>query len=64
VSKYARFENQGEQDLVSSENTYESKMNQGPASPAGDTAPMGNGFTPPPPNVDFLQDSGDSNTPF
>ena len=59
VSKYARFENQGEQDLLSSETTYESKMNAGPATSTG--AP---GFTPPPPHVDFLQGPEERTTPF
>ena len=64
MSKYARFENQGEQDLLGGETTYESKMNAGSASPAGNAAPTGDGFTPPPPNVDFLRDPNEPPTPF
>ena len=61
VSKYARFENQGEQDLVGSESTYESKMNSGPA-PA---PPVGSGdFGPIPPNQDWMPGPDENPTPF
>ena len=63
VSKYARFENQDEQDLVGGESTYESKMNAGGPAPGG-ASPINDGFSPPPPNVDFLQGPEDPNTPF
>ena len=62
VSKYARFENQGEQDLLSSETTYESKMNATP--PTAATSMPNDGMTPPPPNVDFLKGPEDMPTPF
>ena len=64
VSKYARFENQGEQDLLSGESTYESKMNAGGDAAYSAASPASDGFTPPPPNVDFYQDSKDSAPPF
>ena len=59
VSKYARFENQGEQDLLSNETTYESKMNA-----AGDT--VSNLAPPPPlpPNQAWMPDDNDKPTPF
>ena len=70
VSKYARFENQGEQDLLSNETTYESKMNA-PDTSGLSTGTSGfppsqanDGFTPPPPNVDFLRDPNETPTPF
>lgn len=63
VSKYARFENEGEQDLTGNETTYESKMNAVPAS-AGGVSPANDGFTPPPPNMDFLQGPEEKSTPF
>ena len=65
VSKYARFENQGEQDLLGGESTYESKMNTGPDTPAltGGASPANDGFTPPPPNKDFMRGPGEEPTP-
>ena len=38
VKQYARFENEGDSDLVSNETTYESKMNAGPAPAPAPTA--------------------------
>ena len=63
VSKYARFENQGEQDLVGGETTIESKMNSGTSGPAPDP-PAHDGFTPPPPHMDFLQGPEEEPSPF
>ena len=62
MSKYARFENQGEQDLVGGETTYESKMNDSGPAPA---PPVGtNDFGPIPPNQDWMPDDNDKGTPF
>ena len=64
VSKYARFENQGEQDLVGGETTYESKMNSGAGGPAP-APPVGAAdFGPIPPNQDWMPDDSDKGTPF
>ena len=70
VSKYARFENRGESDLLNNETTYESKMNA-PDTSGLSTGTSGfppsqanDGFTPPPPNVDFLRDPNETPTPF
>ncbi len=64
VSKYARFENQGEQDLLGSETTYESKMNAAPAAASPVASPVGDGFSPTAPNMDFYQDPEEKNVPF
>ena len=64
VSKYARFENQGEQDLLGGETTYESKMNAGPAAASPVASPVGDGFSPTAPNMDFYQDPEEKNVPF
>jgi len=62
VSQYARFENEDENYNLTSETTYESKMNVGNVS-TGAASPA-DAFSPPPPNVDFLQGPGDASTPF
>ena len=59
--RFARFENLEDHDLTRSESTYESKMNSDSGS---NTPPIDDGYTPPPPNADFLQNSGDTSTPF
>jgi replicative DNA helicase len=64
VSKYARFENQGEQDLLGGETTYESKMNAGPAAASPVASSVGDGFSPTAPNMDFYQDPEEKNVPF
>ena len=61
VRQFARFENEGEQDLLGGEATFESKMNTGTDSGA---SPINDGFTPPPPNVDFLQSPDEKPMPF
>ncbi len=68
VSKYARFENEGEQDLTSSVNTYESKMNAGggadgpaPAPTAGIGDYPGGPMSP---NEAWMPDAEDKGTPF
>ena len=64
VSKYARFENQGDQDLLGGETTYESKMNAGSGTAYSSPSPANDGFTPPPPNMDFIQGPEENPTPF
>ncbi len=61
VRQFARFENEGEQDLLGGEATFESKMNTGTDTGA---SPINDGFTPPPPNVDFLQSPDEKPMPF
>ena len=68
VSHFARFEN-WDDSLVTTHNTIESKMNsEAPdnAAPQPDTIPPFIGGIPdaPAPNVDFLQDPGELQTPF
>ena len=63
VSQFARFENDDDNYNLTSETTYESKMNAG-SSPTDGAVPANNGFTPPPPNVDFYQGPEDKDTPF
>ncbi len=60
VSKFARFENPGEQNLIGEETSVESKMNTQMIG----TSPLANSFTPPPPNIDFIQGPEDASTPF
>ena len=60
VSKFARFENPGEQNLIGEETFVESKMN---AQMVG-TSPLANSVTPPPPNMDFIQGPEDYVPPF
>ena len=62
VSKYARFENDNENDLISNETTYESKMNTGGNSVA--PSPVPDGLTPPPPNVDWMPDPNETPPPY
>ena len=61
--RFARFENVDDVDLVGKETTIESSMNTGEIGTTGAT-PINDGFTPPPPNVDFLQDSTEIRPPY
>ena len=60
VSQFARFENEGDQDLTSGVKTYDSKMNADTNAPVAPSGPP----TPPPPNEDFLPSPGEVPTPF
>ena len=66
VSKYARFENEGEQDIQSTETTYESKMNAGNSTGPAPAPPVGTGDYPGqiPPNEAWMPDSNETPPPF
>ena len=62
VKEFARFENEGDSFNLTGETTYESKMNTG--DPSAGPSMANDGFTPPPPNVDFMQGPEEQPSPF
>ena len=62
VKKYARFDNDDDSFNLTSETTYESKMNSSDSTAGPSMA--NDGFTPPPPNVDFMQGPEEQPSPF
>jgi replicative DNA helicase len=62
VKKYARFDNDDDSFNLTSETTYESKMNSSESTAGPSMA--NDGFTPPPPNVDFMQGPEEQPSPF
>ena len=64
VSRFARFENEDENNVQGNETTYESKMNAGddpgPMTPIDNSAPQ----PPMPPNEAWMSDSNEEPIPF